>query len=87
MNTPINEAGLSGPVIDRDTAARLMDPLTDLVARAGAAILAVSRHAMKIDGKPDGSPARASRSCCRLSRPSPRSASALPARRSAVVSS
>jgi 3'(2'), 5'-bisphosphate nucleotidase len=56
MNTPINEAGLSGPVIDRDTAARLMEPLTDLVVRAGAAILAVSRHAMKVDGKPDGSP-------------------------------
>ena len=56
MNTPINEALLSGPVIDRDTAARLMEPLTDLVVRAGAAILAVNRHAMKVDGKQDGSP-------------------------------
>jgi 3'(2'), 5'-bisphosphate nucleotidase len=56
MNTPINEARLSGPVIDRDTAARLMEPLTDLVIRAGAAILAVDRHAMKVDGKQDGSP-------------------------------
>jgi 3'(2'), 5'-bisphosphate nucleotidase len=43
-------------VIDHDTAARLMEPLTDLVVRAGAAILAVNRHAMKVDGKPDGSP-------------------------------
>src|ERR1700749_2795989 len=52
----MNEAHLSGPVIDRDTAARLMEPLTDLVVRAGAAILAVNRHAMKVDGKPDGTP-------------------------------
>ena len=55
-STPINEADLSGPVIDRDAAAALMEPLTDLVIRAGAAILAVNRAAMKIDGKPDGSP-------------------------------
>ena len=33
-----------------------MEPLTDLVVRAGAAILAVNRSAMKIDGKLDGSP-------------------------------
>ena len=56
LSTPINEAGLSGPVIDRDTATRLMEPLTDLVIRAGAAILAVSRVDLNIDGKPDGSP-------------------------------
>jgi 3'(2'), 5'-bisphosphate nucleotidase len=43
-------------VIDRDTAAALMEPLTDLVVRAGAAILAVNRLAMKIEGKLDGSP-------------------------------
>jgi 3'(2'), 5'-bisphosphate nucleotidase len=43
-------------MIDRDAAAALMDPLTDLVIRAGAAILAVNRVAMKIDGKADGSP-------------------------------
>src|SRR3954447_24237345 len=42
--------------IDRGAAAALMDPLTDLVIRAGAAILAVNRVAMKIDGKADGSP-------------------------------
>jgi 3'(2'), 5'-bisphosphate nucleotidase len=45
-----------GPVIDRDTAAALMEPLTDLVARAGVAILAVNRAAMTIDEKADGSP-------------------------------
>ena len=52
----MNEAGSSGPMIDRDSAAALMEPLTDLVVRAGAAILAVNRLAMKIDGKVDGSP-------------------------------
>ncbi len=56
MKTPINEANFSGPVIDRDTAAALMQPLTELVIRAGAAILAVNRLAMRVDGKPDGSP-------------------------------
>ena len=35
---------------------RLIEPLTELVIRAGAAILAVNRSAMKVDGKPDGSP-------------------------------
>ena len=52
----MNEARKSGPAIDLDTAATLMAPLTDLVVRAGAAILAVNRGAMKIDGKADGSP-------------------------------
>ena len=52
----MNEARLSAEVIDRDAAAALMAPLTDLVLRAGAAILAVNRQAMKIDGKTDGSP-------------------------------
>jgi 3'(2'), 5'-bisphosphate nucleotidase len=52
----MNEARSSGPVIDRDAAAALIDPLTDLVIRAGAAILAINRVAMKIDGKVDGSP-------------------------------
>src|SRR3979490_2693014 len=42
--------------IDRDTAVALMEPLTELVARAGSAILAVDRSAMAIDGKADGSP-------------------------------
>jgi 3'(2'), 5'-bisphosphate nucleotidase len=43
-------------VIDRDAAAGLMAPLTDLVVQAGAAIMAVNRHVMKVDGKADGSP-------------------------------
>ena len=33
-----------------------MEPLTDLVVKAGAAILAVNRARMKVDGKLDGSP-------------------------------
>jgi 3'(2'), 5'-bisphosphate nucleotidase len=45
-----------GAVIDGDAAAALMQPLTDLVIRAGAAIMAVNRAAMRIDGKIDGSP-------------------------------
>jgi len=52
----MNEACWSGQVIDREAAAALMGPLTDLVIRAGAAILAVNRLAMTIDGKTDGSP-------------------------------
>jgi 3'(2'), 5'-bisphosphate nucleotidase len=52
----MNEARSSGPVIDRGAAAALMEPLTDLVVRAGAAILAVNRLAMKVDGKLDGTP-------------------------------
>src|SRR5216683_4278873 len=52
----MNKARSSGPVIDRDSAAALMEPLTDLVVRAGAAILSLNRAAMKIDGKADGSP-------------------------------
>jgi 3'(2'), 5'-bisphosphate nucleotidase len=52
----MNEARSSAAVIDRATAAKLMEPLTDLVVRAGAAILAVDRRTMKIDGKTDGSP-------------------------------
>src|ERR1700691_3562819 len=52
----MNEAQSSGSGIGRDAAAALMEPLTDLVIEAGAAILAVNRHAMKIDGKTDGSP-------------------------------
>jgi 3'(2'), 5'-bisphosphate nucleotidase len=47
---------VSGSVIDRDAAALLLQPLTDLVIRAGAAILAVDRARLKVDGKQDGSP-------------------------------
>src|SRR2546423_5897357 len=42
--------------IDVEAAAGLIEPLTERVIRAGAAILAVNRVAMKIDGKLDGSP-------------------------------
>src|ERR1700724_3108244 len=52
----MNEARSSGPPIDRAAATALIEPLTDLVIRAGAAILAVNRGAMKINGKVDGSP-------------------------------
>jgi 3'(2'), 5'-bisphosphate nucleotidase len=52
----MNEALVSGSVIDRDAAALLLQPLTDLVIRAGAAILAVDRVGLKVDGKQDGSP-------------------------------
>ncbi len=52
----MNEARSSGPDIDPERAAALMEPLTDLVIRAGAAILAVNRRGMEVDGKADGSP-------------------------------
>jgi 3'(2'), 5'-bisphosphate nucleotidase len=52
----MNEARSKGPAIDGAAAAALMEPLTDLVIRAGAAILAVDRVAMRVDGKADGSP-------------------------------
>jgi 3'(2'), 5'-bisphosphate nucleotidase len=52
----MNEARSSGPPIDRARAAALMESLTDLVVQAGAAILAVNRRVMKVDGKGDGSP-------------------------------
>src|SRR5580704_7370681 len=46
----------SAHVIDRDAAAMLIEPLTELVLRVGKAILAVNRCAMTIEGKADGSP-------------------------------
>ena len=52
----MNEALSPAPAIDCAMAATLMEPLTNLVVRAGAAILAVNRAAMRIDGKLDGSP-------------------------------
>src|SRR5215813_10206852 len=45
----------SAPIAIED-AARLIEPLTELVIRAGEAILAVNRAAMQVDGKQDGSP-------------------------------
>src|SRR5258705_6218353 len=50
----MNEA--VAPAIDCDAAAALLESLTELVIRAGRAILAVDRAAMKVDGKTDGSP-------------------------------
>ncbi|MEY9882843.1 MULTISPECIES: 3'(2'),5'-bisphosphate nucleotidase CysQ family protein [unclassified Bradyrhizobium] len=43
-------------IIDGAAAFGLMEPLTALVVKAGEAILAVNRAAMRIEGKPDGSP-------------------------------
>src|SRR3984957_12972916 len=56
MKPPTNEAASPAPAIDGDAAFALMQPLTDLVIRAGAAVLAVNRRAMRVDGKLDGSP-------------------------------
>jgi 3'(2'), 5'-bisphosphate nucleotidase len=55
----MDKASTRAPVIDSDTAAGLMEPLTDLVIQAGYAILAVNRSAMRVDGKVDGSPVTA----------------------------
>src|ERR1700694_1517882 len=52
----MNEACSPGSPIDRDTAAPLLEPLTGLVVRAGATILAINRASMKINDKVDGSP-------------------------------
>ncbi len=43
-------------IIDAEAASGLIEPLTALVVRAGEAILAVNRAAMRIEGKQDGSP-------------------------------
>src|SRR3954468_12853891 len=55
MRDPLMNEAFS-PVIDHEAAASLIEPLTELVIRAGAAILAVDRSVMKVDGKADGSP-------------------------------
>ena len=52
----MNEARSNAQSIGCEAAAALIEPLTDLVIRAGAAILAVNRGAMRVDGKADGSP-------------------------------
>lgn len=46
----------SRPHLDLDSAAALLEPLTQLAVEAGAAILAVNRNMMTVDGKSDGSP-------------------------------
>ena len=52
----MNKANSPAIVIEGEAAAALLEPLTDLVIRAGAAILAVKRAAMRVEGKLDGSP-------------------------------
>ena len=52
----MNKANSPAIVIEGEAAAALLEPLTDLVIRAGAAILAVNRTAMRVEGKLDGSP-------------------------------
>jgi 3'(2'), 5'-bisphosphate nucleotidase len=52
----IRRIAVKTPVLERDAALKLLEPLTDLVVRAGAAILAVNRQAMEVSGKTDGSP-------------------------------
>lgn len=54
MGSPTDKQA-SSPV-DRDRAVALIAPLTELVARAGSAILSVDRARMRVDGKSDGSP-------------------------------
>ena len=50
------EASSGVPVIDRDAAVALIEPLTGLVVEAGVAVLAINRHAINIEHKGDGSP-------------------------------
>jgi len=52
----MNEPGANVRVVTPDEAAALMAPLTDLVVKAGRAILGVNRRAMKVEDKHDGSP-------------------------------
>jgi 3'(2'), 5'-bisphosphate nucleotidase len=56
LKGPLTNRPVSHPSVDRDAVARLVEPLTALVARAGAAILKVDRKSMRVDGKTDGSP-------------------------------
>jgi len=56
LKGPPDPRHVSSSPVGHDAAARLMTPLTALVARAGSAILKVDRKAMQIDGKTDGSP-------------------------------
>ena len=46
----------SSASIQADRAVKLLAPLTDLVIKAGEAILAVSRRSLQVKGKADGSP-------------------------------
>ncbi|MDB5624411.1 MAG: 3(2),5-bisphosphate nucleotidase [Tardiphaga sp.] len=53
---PDKPAADASPHLDDDAIAALMEPLTNIVVQAGAAILAVDRHRMLVEGKADGSP-------------------------------
>ncbi len=55
MGTPTDKR-VSPSAARHDAATRLLAPLTDLVARAGEAILAIDRKSMSVSGKIDGSP-------------------------------
>lgn len=55
MGSPSNSP-VSPRSIDQGTVARLLTPLTELVASAGSAIMAVDRARMRVEGKSDGSP-------------------------------
>lgn len=52
----MNEACSPASLIEFNAAVALIAPLTELVALAGAAIQAVDRNAMRVEGKLDGSP-------------------------------
>lgn len=50
---------MTGRIIERDEALRLLPAFTELVAEAGLAILAIARDALEVTGKSDGSPVTA----------------------------
>lgn len=52
----MNPDSLKQPVLDRTAALPLLEPLTDLVVRASAAIMDVARHKIAAEDKLDGSP-------------------------------
>jgi 3'(2'), 5'-bisphosphate nucleotidase len=56
LKGPPTDRHVSHSPIDREAAARLLAPLTELVIRAGLAIQKVDRVRLHVDGKPDGSP-------------------------------
>ena len=52
----MTETSGEGLAIDANAAMALLEPLTDIVAQAGAAVLAIARPSLKVQNKPDGSP-------------------------------
>jgi len=53
------ETTVNSAAIERDAAVKLLGPLTELVAQAGAAILAIARGTVEVTDKADGSPVTA----------------------------